>query len=725
MYLQSVTAAAVMMVVLSLFLAWSLYESHARYAYGVNDDLANLTLNLERQLEARLQSSDLILQAAAQEFKRMQPEDEQKRAAFNAMLEPLAKLLPGLPQVRGADREGRVVYGQGLGVSPPLSVAHRKYVAEAKASTGLVVGLPLLSRVSRTWVMPLARQLQDAQGAYAGVVYANLELEQVSSTLQGLRLGDKGVASLVSAKGDIIVRSLDEPVSGRVDETAARRATRDTINAIANGLEAQSFESKSLIDGVTRVTMVRRVGVYPVYVAVGLEKEAAFAAWRNEVAGAALVWLFLMASSLYFLSRQRQFNKLQGETMAQLEEARLRADKASETKSQFLANMSHEIRTPMNGVLGFAQLGQRLDPGSAEAPKMFSRIVDAGKLLQAILDDVLDMSMIEAGKMRLHAEPTSLRDVAKRAIDLVKDAAEGRGVAVHLLVEDEVPALLMVDPIRVEQVFLNLLSNAVKFTDCGKVEFRLDVADASVLCSIKDTGMGMSKEHLARLFTPFDQGDATRTRRHGGTGLGLVITQRLVQTMGGSISATSELRIGTTFTVRLPLSQTGSAESQANASAALVDREVASERTRSGLPEATETQRLRGLHFLVVEDNEVNQLVIHGMLQREGASAEVVSDGYAAVDRVKLLGEKAFDAVLLDIMMPGIDGYETSRRIHAVHPSLPIVGQTAHAMPEELAHCKEAGMLDRIVKPIVVDDLVRTIRKHIAVVEGRVVASPR
>jgi CheY-like chemotaxis protein len=375
--------------------------------------------------------------------------------------------------------------------------------------------------------------------------------------------------------------------------------------------------------------------------------------------------------------------------------------------------MSHEIRTPMNGVLGFAQLGHRLADAPTEARRLFGRIVDAGRLLQAILNDVLDMSKIEAGKLQLSPEPTAVRNVTRRSIDLVGDAARAKGVAIHCWVSDDVPAIISVDPIRLEQVLLNLLSNAVKFTDVGRVEIAISIdtvieQGSGLVCTVKDSGVGMSDQQLARLFTPFEQGDLSTTRRHGGTGLGLAITKRLVLLMGGSITATSELRVGSTFTVRLPLAL--ATAPLVHGQAALAEKEQRDEATR----DAPVRPRLRGLHLLVVEDNEVNQLVIHGMLQAEGASVEVVSDGYAAIERVQTSNERQFDAVLLDVMMPGIDGYETSRRLLASNPALAIIGQTAHAMPEDLALCRAAGMVDRIVKPIVIDDLVKTVRRHVS-----------
>ena len=706
MYRRSIVAAVLLLIVASLFLAWTLRKGYQLHQEGATDDLLNHTLNLERQLEARLQSCDLILQAATQDFRRTPPNDEQQREAFSAQLRQLAGLLPGTPQVRGANRAGQVIYGQGLDPSQPLSVAQRRFFIEAAATPSLVIGLPLKSRVSHTWVVPLARQLQDSHGAFAGVVYANVELEEVSSSLRGLLLGSDGVASIFNLKGEVLVRSLDEP--DRTDEGPMRVTAPATRDAIAKGLEAHAYEVTSLVDGISRLTMFRKIGPYPLYVGVGLGWQEVLQGWYAEVRAAVTVWLILGLGAVYFTFKQRQASRLQSDTLHELDEARLRADRANAYKSVWLANMSHELRTPMNGVLGFAQLGQRLAVGSPEVIKAFTRIVDAGRLLQAILNDVLDMSKIEADKLLLHPEPTVLRNVAIRAADLVGEAASAKGIAVHWWAADDVPVLVTLDGLRLQQILLNLLSNAVKFTDAGRVELTMEIANSQLVCSVKDSGNGLTAEQIGRLFRPFEQGDASITRRHGGTGLGLAITKRLVQLMGGTVEATSEMRVGSTFTVRLPFTQASSSEPTTS----LPQRDGAIERI-GGEPESTPLRpRLQGLRVLVVEDNEVNQLVIHGMLVLEGASVDIVSNGYDAIDLV-VQPDARFDLVLLDVMMPGIDGYETARRMHRQVPDLPIIGQTAHAMPEEMAMCRDAGMLDRIVKPIVLEDLVQTIRRHV------------
>jgi signal transduction histidine kinase/CheY-like chemotaxis protein len=692
--------ATVVLVAVGIFFALSLSASHARYRSRANDDLQNLTLNLERYLYVRFHSADAVLASAAQAFKQLSAQPPVPEERFTEVLRGLQRLLPDEPSLRASDGTGQVVYGDGIVPTQKLSVEQRQFFKEAKATPGLVVGLPLKSRITKRWVLPLARELRTAQGEFAGVVYVNLDMQEFADMLRSLKIGDKGVITLFNQRREVLAR-LPENASQQ-DEAPLRLSAPETLAALATGKSTASFDAHSSIDQQLRALMYRQVGNYPVYILAGLAHDEFLAPWYRELAITLLFWLALAAGAILLLVTQHRAGVVHSLALTELRAAKHQADAASESKSLFLANMSHEIRTPLNGVLGFAQIGYRDPTSSEQARESFARILESGKLLQGILNDVLDMSKIEAGKLTLDAVPTRVRPAAAHAVSLVQGVAQHKGIALRLTISEQLPEQVVVDPLRLEQILLNLLSNAVKFTEAGHVDLTIGMLEGDLLIEVGDSGLGMSDEQLGRLFASFEQADRSTTRRYGGTGLGLAITKRLVDLMKGSIQVSSQAGVGSVFTVRLPV-------------AAVPDDEPGRVPTPgSPVPPIAEAPGLRlvGLRVLVAEDDAVNQLVIQRLLTMEGATTEVVGDGHEAVQRVARQQDPRYDIALLDVMMPGIDGYETARRIHLLDAGLPIIGQTAHALPEDRALCIEAGMVERVTKPLIAEVLVQAILTH-------------
>ena len=379
------------------------------------------------------------------------------------------------------------------------------------------------------------------------------------------------------------------------------------------------------------------------------------------------------------------------------EAALLEAERLARARSEFLANMSHEIRTPLNGVLGFAQIGYRRSEGRSWTREMFVKILDSGRLLMGILDDILDLSKIEAGRLKIEATPFDLNRVLDESVELLADRAQGKDLLLRLEKAPGLPDACVGDALRLQQVLINLLSNAVKFTEAGWVRLSACVEGRDLVFRVTDTGIGMTASQCERIFTPFEQADGSTTRRFGGTGLGLAITGRLVDLMEGSIQVESEPGVGSTFQVRLPYQAAPSLFQPLS--------------TLPKQPEATGL-RLTGLAILAAEDNVVNRVVLEEMLASEGCRLVLVEDGQQAVAQVRQVGAGAFNLVLMDIQMPVMDGYEATRQIHALDPGLPVVGQTAHAMVEERAMCLAAGMADQMTKPLDQEGLVTMILKY-------------
>ena len=385
------------------------------------------------------------------------------------------------------------------------------------------------------------------------------------------------------------------------------------------------------------------------------------------------------------------------------ERAHREAERLAQAKSDFLANMSHEIRTPLNGVLGLAQIGHRQSEGNDKLRQTFRSILDSGKLLLAIINDILDLSKIDAGRMEVESVPCSPARIVAEALALVGKRGAEKGLSLDSRLAPDLPAYVLGDPVRIAQVLLNLLSNAIKFTTQGGVTLEVSHDDGQLVLAVGDTGIGMSAEVMERIFQPFQQADTSTTRQFGGTGLGLSISQRLVQLMGGRIQVHSQPGQGSRFEIRLPCPATTAPEAPPEADLAAPD---------SALSSLPARQRLTGVRVLAAEDNPVNQQVLEGMLEGEGALFRIVDNGALALDAVRQ-DPNGFDVILMDVQMPVMDGRVATRRIRQLAPGLPVIGQSAHAMTEERRLCLEAGMADTLTKPLNLETLVAAVLRQL------------
>ena len=394
----------------------------------------------------------------------------------------------------------------------------------------------------------------------------------------------------------------------------------------------------------------------------------------------------------------------------ELAAARERAEAASLAKSSFLANMSHEIRTPMNAIIGMNHLLRSASTDGHQIAQL-DKIDSASQHLMAILNDVLDLSKNEAGRIQLESAPFHLPDVFSAVQSILADATERKQLVVEVDCA-QVPASLRGDATRLRQGLLNLAANAVKFTAQGKISLRAELLEAQgdqllLRFSVRDTGMGISAEQQQRLFKAFEQADASTTRQHDGTGLGLVITRRLAQLMGGEAGLESAPGKGSMFWF------TAHVLRNASTPAALA-------RASTHDAEDLLRQRHRGAHILLAEDNEINRELVMGLLQIVGLSADTAVDGLQAL---RLAQQGHYDLVLMDMQMPEMNGMDATRAIRALPgwQATPIVGLTANAFHEARQACLAAGMTDVITKPITIVDF---FDKLMQVLEGRPNPSP-
>ncbi len=399
--------------------------------------------------------------------------------------------------------------------------------------------------------------------------------------------------------------------------------------------------------------------------------------------------------------------------------AKEQAESSSRAKSEFLANMSHEIRTPLNGILGMADL-LRSTPLNAEQRRYGEAIATSGRSLRDLLGSVLDLAKIEAGRMMLEQKNFDLSRMVAELESIYWELAGGRANTFMAQVDLTEKSLLRGDPLRVRQVLGNLLDNAVKFTEGGRIDFGVRVVDSPpgdarrwMLFTVQDTGIGMSKETLEKVFQPFTQADTSTTRRYGGTGLGLSIARSLVELMDGTLDVESAPGIGSKFSVRLPFEE---APETFEAVAASMDRMVGIPGPASGVG---------SLSVLLVEENDVNQEVARTMLELAGHQVQVARDG---AEGVRLWTRGRFDCLLMDCQMPVMDGYEATRLIRSSEMArgtrrVRIVALTASTMAGDRERCLAAGMDDFLAKPFESAELLAAVRGDAFHTELRPVSS--
>lgn len=420
---------------------------------------------------------------------------------------------------------------------------------------------------------------------------------------------------------------------------------------------------------------------------------------ENRVGDAATSFIEVVRSRFSQLENHitelhEQRAKLVAELKQKQEEAE-QASAANHAKDIFLANMSHEIRTPLTAILGFANLMLEPHLNAADLGEFSQTITRNAEHLLSLIDEVLDFAKIEAGKIIVEKRQFSLPEMFRGIENLFRTNLRNKSLSLSVKISQEFEQPIIADLVRLQQVVINLVGNAVKFTDSGLVEVNVDLLKSGpqkmLQISVSDTGIGISREAQAKLFSPFMQADSSVTKKYGGSGLGLALSRRLAEALGGELRLlNSELGKGSTFVLTVPIEM------------------ATSDSSVQGVPALAETisrddTRLAGLRILLAEDSADNQLLYRRFLERSAATVEIAGDGSEAIS---MATNQSFDLVLMDIQMPLVNGYEATQQLRRSGFTKPILALTAHALEREIQNMEAAGCSGRIVKPVQPDELI-------------------
>lgn len=676
--------------------------------------LDNLSLVLAEQGAQEVKSAFLVLDSIAETVDAQgvqQPDALRGKLATQRHFDSMRDKIRGLPQVDVATivaANGDVINFTRSFPAPAINLADRDYFQAhlRNPKLGVYISQPVRNKGNGQWTFYLSRKLTGPHGEFLGLALVGFSSTFLSQFYQKINLGHDATVTLYRRDFTVLARwPHEDRLMGKVNRSGStyqiievQKKSHDVIEVVSPRLAQDGSR-------VRRMGAGRLVEGYPLIVNVTVTDARFLDQWRrfstvlSLVGGLSAVAMMLIFAVLIRLLKSREHDMEETRTLKSVAEA------ASLAKSDFLAMMSHEIRTPLTAIIGFAEILDKThagEPGGSTGSNAGAIILRNGQHLLTIINDILDISKIEAGRLPLEQLTFSPYELAEGVHAMMASQAVAKGLRFELAVTYPLPAQVTGDPTRWKQILFNLASNAIKFTSLGSVTMavRYDAADGRLVSTLTDTGIGIAPEHQANLFRPFSQADSSVARKYGGTGLGLYLVSQLAARMGGAVTVDSSPGRGSMFEVGIhaPLPLRHTWLEQAPPAAPRVLKEAARDPF---------LQRLAG-HVLLAEDGRDNQTLVCAFLHGIGMTYEVVEDGAAAV-QAALAG--TFDLVLMDIQMPVMDGVRATEVLRAAGYARPIVALTANVMPEDVQRYARAGCNSTVGKPINMAELVETLAR--------------
>lgn len=663
----------------------------------------NLSQSVEQDIAGLVHNIDVALQHSADEIARHHTEGRPNKEAITRFLARQQELLPGTDLLRATDADGLAVYGVGI-PQAPASVAQRDYYRKLRddPNAGLVISEPVVGKISQKWIWLMARRYDLPDGSFGGLIYGSAFIDAIQQKFNLLKLPVGSVVVLRDRNFKLIARS----TSGTAQEIPIGndRISDEFKSALAAQPLVGAFRSgPTTPDGIPRIYSYKFNQKYGYVALVGIPIEAALQEWQKVATAVCLLLILTVGGYFYFAralgrSWRQQRDDLQAlkDSQVKLKEAKDVAEQAARAKSNFLSNMSHEIRTPLNAITGMASL-IRQEPLSASQADRLRKLESASRHLSATINDILDLSKIDAGKLVIECQRLRPDEIVRNVGELLEDAVIAKGLAVKVETIG-LPRSVLGDSTRITQALLNLGGNAVKFTANGVITLSAKLIDTkddqvTIQFEVRDTGIGIATDQLPQLFRPFTQADSSTTRLYGGTGLGLTITKKLAEAMGGTVGVESEQGKGSRFWFTV-CTQSDDTEHQ--------DPETV---TQGSEPSIEEISKICcGRAVLLAEDDEFNREIALMQLEGIGLRVDAVVDGAEAVEKATV---NQYDLIILDMQMPVMDGLTASMCIRKLplNASTPIMAMTANAFSEDREKCFAAGMTAFITKPVELKNL--------------------